>query len=165
MPPGKTLPEEESHRKSQELELERQIFIAVVHAFFFFSWGVVDLQYCASLCCTQSDSVRHYIYSFLKYSFLIQFITGYSIQFPMLYIWRREWLPTLVFWPGESHGLCSPWGCKESDTTEWLSLSYIISGKEMATDSTILAWRIPWTEWPGGLQSWGHKESDMTEVT
>ena len=25
---------------------------------------------------------------------------------------------TLVFWPGEFHGLCRPWGCKESDTTE-----------------------------------------------
>ena len=28
-----------------------------------------------------------------------------------------------VFWLGEFHGLCSPWGCKELDTTEWLSLS------------------------------------------
>ena len=27
-------------------------------------------------------------------------------------------LPTPVFWPGEFHGLYSPWGCKESDTTE-----------------------------------------------
>ena len=27
--------------------------------------------------------------------------------------------------------------------------------KEMATHSTILAWRIPWTEEPGGLQSLG----------
>ena len=27
----------------------------------------------------------------------------------------------------------------------------------------ILAWRIPWTEEPGGLSSWGLKESDMTE--
>ena len=33
---------------------------------------------------------------------------------------RRESLPTLVFWPGEFHGLYSPWGHKESDTTEWL---------------------------------------------
>ena len=33
----------------------------------------------------------------------------------------------------------------------------------MATHSSILAWRIPWTEEPGGLQSWTHKESDMTE--
>ena len=27
--------------------------------------------------------------------------------------WRRERLPTPVFWPGEFHGLCSPRGCKE----------------------------------------------------
>ena len=33
----------------------------------------------------------------------------------------------------------------------------------MATQSSVLAWRIPWTEEPGGLQSWGHKESDTTE--
>ena len=33
----------------------------------------------------------------------------------------------------------------------------------MATHSSILAWRIPWTEELGRLQSEGHKESDMTE--
>ena len=32
--------------------------------------------------------------------------------------WRRERLPTPVFWFGEFCGLYSPWGCKESDTTE-----------------------------------------------
>ena len=32
-------------------------------------------------------------------------------------------LRTPVFWPGESHGLCGPWGRKESDTTERLSLA------------------------------------------
>ena len=32
-------------------------------------------------------------------------------------------LPIPVFWPGEFHGLYSPWGHKESDTTERLSLS------------------------------------------
>ena len=35
--------------------------------------------------------------------------------------------------------------------------------KGMATHSSILAWRITWTEEPGGLQSMGPKESDMTE--
>ena len=35
--------------------------------------------------------------------------------------------------------------------------------KEMATHSSILAWRIPWTEELGGLQSTGRKESDTTE--
>ena len=33
----------------------------------------------------------------------------------------------------------------------------------MATHSSILAWRIPWTEEPSGLQSWGLKESHTTE--
>ena len=36
--------------------------------------------------------------------------------------------------------------------------------KEIAAHSSILAWRIPWTEEPGGLQSMGSK-IDMTEVT
>ena len=44
--------------------------------------------------------------------------------------WGREWLPTPVFWPGESHGQrnlagCSPWSHKESDVTEQFSLSLI----------------------------------------
>ena len=34
--------------------------------------------------------------------------------------------------------------------------------KEMATHSSILAWRIPWTEEPGKLQSMGSQELDTT---
>ena len=38
-------------------------------------------------------------------------------------LWRRKWQPTPVFLPGKSHGWrsllgYSPWGCKQSDTTE-----------------------------------------------
>ena len=40
--------------------------------------------------------------------------------------WRRERLPTPVLWPGEFHGLYSPWGHKEADMTEQLSFSGII---------------------------------------
>ena len=36
-------------------------------------------------------------------------------------------------------------------------------GEGMAVHSRIPAWRISWTEEPGGLQSTGHKEPDMTE--
>ena len=36
---------------------------------------------------------------------------------------RRERLSASEFWPGEFHGLYSPWGHRESDTTEGLSLS------------------------------------------
>ena len=35
--------------------------------------------------------------------------------------------------------------------------------KEMDTHSSIVAWEMPWTEEPGGLGPWGHKESDTTE--
>ena len=35
----------------------------------------------------------------------------------------------------------------------------------MATHPSVPAWRIPWTEEPGGLQSVGSQETDMTEVT
>ena len=37
--------------------------------------------------------------------------------------------------------------------------------KEMATHYRIPAWRIPWTEEPGGLSPLGHTEVDMTEAT
>ena len=36
--------------------------------------------------------------------------------------WKREQLPTPVFWPGKFHGLYSPWGHQELDKTEQLSL-------------------------------------------
>ena len=35
----------------------------------------------------------------------------------------------------------------------------------MATHSSVLAWRVPWTEEPGGLQSMGSQGSDMTKHT
>ena len=38
----------------------------------------------------------------------------------------------------------------------------LIVGKEMTADSSILAWGIPRTEEPGGLQPMGSQESDTT---
>ena len=43
--------------------------------------------------------------------------------------WKRVQLPTPVFWPGEFHGLYNPWGCKELDMTEQLSLTWWIHFK------------------------------------
>ena len=61
---------------------------------------------------------------------------------------RRKWQPTLVLLPGKSRGRrspvgYSPWGCTESDTTERLHFHAL--EEEMATHSSILAWRIPGT--------------------
>ena len=38
---------------------------------------------------------------------------------------EKERQPSPLFWPGEFHGLYGPWGHKESDTTEQLSLHFI----------------------------------------
>ena len=50
--------------------------------------------------------------------------------------WRRQWHPTPVLLPGESHGWrslvgYSPWGHKESDTTEWLHFHFDIIRKQI----------------------------------
>ena len=83
---------------------------------------------------------------------------------------QRWWHPTPVLLPGKSHGWrslasCSPWG-RKSDTTEWLHFHFHALEKEMATHSSVLAWRIPGTEEPGGLLSMGshrvgHDWSDL----
>ena len=60
--------------------------------------------------------------------------------------------PTPVLLPG---GLRRPGGRKESDTTERLHFHFPALEKEMATHSSVLAWRIPETGEPGGLPSMG----------
>ena len=72
----------------------------------------------------------------------------------------RQWQPTPGLLPGKSHGRrslvgCSPWGCYESDTTERLHFHFYALEKEMATHSSVLAWRIPGSGEPGGLPSMG----------
>ena len=63
--------------------------------------------------------------------------------------WRRERLSTLVFWPGEFHGLYSPWGHEESDmTTEQLSLSL-----QLFVDVTFFSKRLENTSKPETLSS------------
>ena len=89
---------------------------------------------------------------------------------------RREYCKvtldsTPVLLPGKSHGWrslvgCNPWGLEESDTTERLHFHFYALQKEMATHSTVLAWRIPGTGEPGELPSMGshrvgHDWSDL----
>ena len=50
---------------------------------------------------------------------------------------------------------CSPWGHGESDMTEPLHFHFNALEKEMATHSSVLAWRIPGMAEAGGLQSMG----------
>ena len=73
--------------------------------------------------------------------------------------WRRQWQPTPVLLPGKSHGWrslagCNPWDREESDMTE-ATFHFHALEKEMATHSSVLAWRIPGMAEPGGLPFMG----------
>ena len=85
---------------------------------------------------------------------------------------QRQWHPTPVLLPGESHGwrnLATVHGVARSWT--WLSdftctFHFHALEKEMATHSSVLAWRIPGMGEPGGLPSLGshrvgHNWSDL----
>ena len=52
--------------------------------------------------------------------------------------WKRERLPTPVFWPGEFHGLYSPWGHRDLDMTERLALSLCIKYHARSRPSSLL---------------------------
>ena len=99
--------------------------------------------------------------------------------------WRMKWQPALVFLPGESQGQrslvgCHLWGLTESDGSDLAvaaaencvaeMVKNLPAMKEthdrslgqedpvelgMATHSSVLAWKIPWTKEPGELQSIG----------
>ena len=109
---------------------------------------------------------------------------GLSSNYRGRHQWRRKWQPILVFLFGKSHGqrslvAHSPWGRKESDTlrlnnnkkagvresaeTSMRGVNYAYletdqerrTEKAMAPHSSTLAWKIPWAEEPGRLQSMG----------
>ena len=84
----------------------------------------------------------------------------YSICLSHLSLGEGNGTPTPVLLPGKSHGRrslagCSPWRHEELDTTERLHFDFHFHAleKAMATHSSVLAWRIPGTGEPGGLQS------------
>ena len=70
------------------------------------------------------------LYSFCAWKPLTVIIPAFLFQFCP--VWRRQWHPTPVLLPGESHGRrslvgCSPWGREESDTTERLHFPFSLS--------------------------------------
>ena len=63
-------------------------------------------------------------------------------------------------WLSGKESVCQ---CKEIQETWVRSLVWEDPlEKEMATHSSVLAWKIPWIEKPGGLLSMGSQESDTT---
>ena len=88
----------------------------------------------------------------------------------------REWLPTLVFFPGKTRGQSSlvespQWlsgkasACNAGDPGFLPWVRKIPRRKAWATHSSTLVWRIPWTEKPAGYGPQDQRESQRTEVT
>ena len=79
---------------------------------------------------------------------------------------RKEQLPTPVFWPGESHGLYSPWGRRESARTERPSLQAQPRGRAGASRRGRQAQRrFPHAPRPGTLsvyREWGGPHSSCS---
>ena len=96
---------------------------------------------------------------------------GLKLQDDLVYLLENAMTATPVLLPGKSHRQrslvgCSPWGCKESDSTARLHFHFHALEKEMATRSSVLAWRIPGMVEPDGLPSMGshgvgHDWSDL----
>ena len=104
-----------------------------------------------------------------KYQKTSNFVSVHHLMHPR----KRQWQPTPVLLPGKSHGQRSlvggsPWNREELDTTEDFTFTFHFHAleKDMATHSSVLAWRIPGTAGPGGLLSMelhrvGHDWSDL----
>ena len=78
--------------------------------------------------------------------------------------WKIPWMEDLVG--------CSPWGPKSRTGLSDFTFTFHSHAleKEMATHSSVLAWRMPGTGEPGGLplhssEPWGCTELDTTEAT
>ena len=93
-------------------------------------------------------------------------------MYSSIYLGKRQWNPTPVLclenpmdggaWWAAVHGVAKS-QTQLSDLT--FTFHFHALEREMATHSSVLAWKIPGTGEPGGCRLWVHTQSDMTEVT
>ena len=100
---------------------------------------------------------HHFLYSSkpecqdLYINVFVQQCSSLMNPFPLeILIW--VWIRTYMGFPGGSEGKAS--ACNAGDWVQFLGQEDPLE-KEMATHSSTLAWKIPWTEKPGRLQSMG----------
>ena len=84
-------------------------------------------------------------------------------------MWSFSKLLVLFGWIPEAEGCLGSSDGKASTSMQEIQVQYL--GQEdpmekgMATHSSVFAWRIPWTEEPGGLQSTGPQDQSQTLAT
>ena len=118
-------------------------------------------------------SVQKIIQAFMQLIQLLFNVLECGIIFRMIaHLWRRQWHPTPVIclenpmdggaWWAAVHGVAKS-RTRLSDFT--FTFHFHALEKEMATHSSVLAWRIAGMGEPGGCCLWGRTESDTTKVT
>ena len=110
----------------------------------------------------------------LGYRLFIYLIFTFTYLFGCTSCRRRRWQPTAVLLPGKSHGGGAWWAAVHEVAKSQTRLSdftftfhFHALEKEMATHTSVLAWKIPGTGKPGGQPSMGshrvgHDWSDLT---
>ena len=134
------------------------LFLTGFCFFYWAAWAVC--RFCRLIPCWS-----YYLQIFFSsFCGLFHFVYGFlhcAKAFEFTYLFPLQWQPTPVLLPGKSREQslvgCSPWGHEQSDTTEQNTFTFHFPAleKEMATHSSVLAWRIPGTGEPGGLPSMG----------
>ena len=105
------------------------------------------------------------------HSLLIHLLKSFKIYI-CLQLVSNQWHRTPLLLPGKSHGWrslvgCSPWGRQSQTRLSDFTFTFQFHAleKDMATHSSVLAWRIPGTGSLVGCRLWGRTELDMTEAT
>ena len=132
--------------------------LSILILLFFFNISILSTWKDNTAGCTKSTH--------LKFPLLLLFLKEQSTSNG-----RRQWQPTPVLLPGEFHGGRSLVGYGHVVTNSRTRLSdftftshFHALEKEMATHSSVLAWRIPGMGRLVGGRLWGHTESDTTKA-
>ena len=115
---------------------------------------------------TRWDCWEHYLYSLISFFFFYSLIS-YREHSNTNWLWRTDSRTNNELETSDPRGFPGGAGGEEPSCRCRTHRRYGPLEKGMATHSSILAWRIPWTEEPGGLQSLGllrigHDWSDST---
>ena len=152
------------------------LFFLFLSFFFFFNWKIIALQWCG-LCHTSVQISHNYIYispsscaplppsPFSRNIFFNVISQGFIREgngTPLQYSCLENPMDRGAWWAAV-HGVAGSW-TRLSDFT--FTFHFHALEKEMATHSSVLAWRIPGTGEPGGLPSMGshrvgHDWSDL----
>ena len=136
-------------------------------------WSVLQKLGFLLILQVRDDILGHFHFVFLLWAKLSTQLVHKNFHGTGLFIRRRRWHPTPVLLPGKSHGRRSLWAAVHGVSKSQTRLSdftftfhFHALEKEMATHSSVLAWRIPGMGEPVGLQSMefhrvGHDWSDL----